>query len=61
MKDEAADALIDLRAVYGELYPHQNPDNVRFSDTQIAQVVLSRRELAQFEKRMTWRRTADPE
>lgn len=63
MKGEAAEALIDLRTVYGELYPHQNTDNVRFTDTQIAQVVLFRREQALMEERIrrVVKRTADPE
>ncbi len=63
MTNEAADALLDLKTVFGEVFPHANPDRVLFSDTHIALVVLFRRELQQFEKRMKWRmsRTADPE
>jgi hypothetical protein len=63
MQNEAAEALIDLKTVYGEVFPHANTERVLFSDTQIAQVVLFRREMQQFEKRMKWRttRTADPE
>ncbi|MDY3551432.1 hypothetical protein R5W24_000508 [Gemmata sp. JC717] len=61
MNSEAADALLDLKAVYAEVFPHQNPDNVKFSDTQIAQVVLMRRELAMVEKRMKWRNTPNTE
>lgn len=61
MKDSAADALLSLKEAYEETFPHANPDNARFSDTQIAQVVLMRKELAMFEKRMKWRQTADPE
>lgn len=55
MQNEAADALIDLKTVYGEVFPHANAERVLFSDTQIAQVVLFRRELEMFEKRMKWR------
>lgn len=61
MKDSVADALLSLKEAYAEAFPHSNPDTIRFSDTQIAQVVLLRKGLAMFEKRMKWRQTADPE
>lgn len=57
MKDEAADAVLDLKTVYGEVFPHANPENARFTETQIAQVVLFRRELARMEERLTKRIT----
>lgn len=61
MKDEAAEAVIDLKTVYGEIHPHANPDKARFTAEHVTLAVLFRRELALFEKRMKWRNTPDTE
>ena len=53
MQAEAAEAVIDLTTVYREVFPHANADNVRFTNEQITQVVLFRRELGLLEKRLT--------
>lgn len=40
----------DLRAMYGELFPHRNPENMRIADDVLAEGMLMRRELALLRK-----------
>jgi hypothetical protein len=45
MTTEKAEALADLRAVYGELFPYRNTDHWQPSDDVLAAIVLIRRQL----------------
>ena len=42
---EADELLTDLRAVYGEMFPHRRPEAMQYTDTLLALGVLLRRKL----------------
>jgi len=51
MTPETEEFLTDLRAVYGEMFPHREPEALQYTDTLLAVGVLLRRELRLREER----------
>jgi hypothetical protein len=59
--NEKHDLLKDIKAVYGEIFPHRDPEGILISDATLALGILLRRELRLLRRKVKFINMADPE